>query len=69
MLGQQPWAALADAVLPSTPNKPHWSAPTALTTLRDIKAAVHWVRVSALSAESSPRLTWDSMGLRADSAR
>ena len=33
------------------------------------KAAVHWVRVNALSAESSPKLTWDAMGLRADSAR
>ena len=34
-----------------------------------LKAAVHWVRVNALSAESSPKLTWDAMGLRADSAR
>ena len=34
-----------------------------------LKAAVHWVRVSAFSAESSPNLTWDAMGLRADSAR
>ena len=34
-----------------------------------VKAAVHWVRVNALSAESSPKLTWDVMGLRADSAR
>ena len=34
-----------------------------------VKAAVHWVRVNALSAESSPKLTWDAMGLRADSAR
>ena len=33
------------------------------------KAAVHWVCVNALSAESSPKLTWDAMGLRADSAR
>ena len=39
-----------------------------LTDVR-LKAAVHWVRVSALSAESSPILTWDAMGLRADSAR
>ena len=36
---------------------------------RRVKAAVHWVRVNALSAESSPKLTWDAMGLRADSAR
>ena len=36
---------------------------------RRLKAAVHWVRVNALSAESSPKLTWDAMGLRADSAR
>ena len=36
--------------------------------IKDIKAAVHWVRVNALSAESSPKLTWDAMGLRADSA-
>ena len=34
-----------------------------------VKAAVHWVRVYALSAESSPKLAWDAMGLRADSAR
>ena len=34
-----------------------------------LKAAVHWVRVNALSAESSPKLTWDAMGLCADSAR
>ena len=34
-----------------------------------LKAAFHWVRVNALSAESSPKLTWDAMGLRADSAR
>ena len=34
-----------------------------------LKAAVHWVRVNALSAESSPNLTWSAMGLRADSAR
>ena len=34
-----------------------------------LKAAVHWVRVSALSTESSPNLTWDAMGLRAHSAR
>ena len=34
-----------------------------------VKAAVHWVRVSALRTESSPKLTWDAMGLRADSAR
>ena len=33
------------------------------------KAAVHWVRVKELSAESSPKLTWTAMGLRADSAR
>ena len=32
-------------------------------------AAVHWVRVSAFSVESSPKLTWDAMGLRADSVR
>ena len=31
-----------------------------------IKAAVHWVRVNALSAESSPNLTLAAMGLRAD---
>ena len=31
-----------------------------------VKAAVHWVRVNALSAESSPKLAWDAMGLRAD---
>ena len=37
--------------------------------LRKVKAAVHWVRVNALSAESSPKFTWDAMGLRADSAR
>ena len=37
-------------------------------TYRTLKAAVHWVRVNALSAESSPKLTWDAMGLRADSA-
>ena len=37
--------------------------------VRDVKAAVHWVRVNALSAESSPKLTWDAMGLSADSAR
>ena len=36
---------------------------------KPVKAAVHWVRVNALSAESSPKLTWDAMGLRADSAR
>ena len=34
-----------------------------------VKAAVHWVRVNAFSAESSPNLTWDAMGLRADWAR
>ena len=34
-----------------------------------VKAAVHWVRVNALSAESSPNLTLAAMGLRADSAR
>ena len=34
-----------------------------------LKAAVHWVRVNALGAESWPKLTWDAMGLRADSAR
>ena len=34
-----------------------------------LKAAVQWVRVGAFSAESSPKLTWDAMGLRADSAR
>ena len=34
-----------------------------------VKAAVHWVPVSAFSAESSPNLTWTAMGLRADSAR
>ena len=34
-----------------------------------VKAAVHWVRVNALSAESSPKLTWTAMGLRAGSAR
>ena len=34
-----------------------------------VKAAVHWVRENALSAESSPKLTWTAMGLRADSAR
>ena len=34
-----------------------------------VKAAVHWVCVNALSAESSPKLTWDAMGLRVDSAR
>ena len=34
-----------------------------------VEAAVHWVRVNAFSAESSPKLTWDAMGLRADSAR
>ena len=34
-----------------------------------VKAAVHWVRVNALSAESSPKLTWNAMGLRAGSAR
>ena len=34
-----------------------------------LKAAVHWVRVNALSAESSPNLTLAAMGLRADSAR
>ena len=33
-----------------------------------LKAVVHWVRVNAFSAESSPKLTWDAMGLRADSA-
>ena len=31
-----------------------------------LKAAVHWVRVNALSAESSPNLTLAAMGLRAD---
>ena len=36
---------------------------------RIVKAAVHWVRVNVLRAESSPKLTWDAMGLRADSAR
>ena len=36
---------------------------------RCVKAAVHWVRVSAFSAESSPKSAWDAMGLRADSAR
>ena len=36
---------------------------------RRVKAAVHWVRVNALSAESSPNLTLAAMGLRADSAR
>ena len=34
-----------------------------------VKAAVHWVRVNALSADSSPKLTWAAMGMRADSAR
>ena len=34
-----------------------------------VKAAVHWVRVSAFSAKSSPNLAWAAMGLRADSAR
>ena len=34
-----------------------------------LKAAVHWVRVSDFSAESSPNLAWAAMGLRADSAR
>ena len=34
-----------------------------------LKAAVHWVRVNALSAESSPKLTLATMGLRAGSAR
>ena len=34
-----------------------------------VKAAVHWVRVNAFSAESSPNLAWAAMGLRADSAR
>ena len=34
-----------------------------------LKAAVHWMCVNALSTESSPKLTWDAMGLRADSAR
>ena len=34
-----------------------------------LKAAVHWVRVNALSAESSRNLTWSAMGLRAASAR
>ena len=34
-----------------------------------LKAAVHWVRVSAFSGKSSPNLKWDAMGLRADSAR
>ena len=38
------------------------------TRLR-LKAAVHWVRVNALSAELSPNLAWDAVGLRADSAR
>ena len=42
-------------------------APARVTTL--VKAAVHWVRVSAFSAESSPNLTWTAMGLRADSVR
>ena len=34
-----------------------------------LKAAVHWVRVNAFSAGSSPNLTWAAMGLREDSAR
>ena len=34
-----------------------------------LKAAVHWVRVSPFSAESSPNLAWAVMGLCADSAR
>ena len=38
-------------------------------TFNRVKAAVHWVRVSAYSAESSPNLAWAAMGLRADSAR
>ena len=40
-----------------------------MTSEQRLKAAVHWVRVNALSAESSPKLTCDAMGLRADSAR
>ena len=34
-----------------------------------VKAGVHWPRVSAISAESSPNLTWAAMRLRADSVR
>ena len=40
-----------------------------LSLPRNLKTAVHWVRVNALSAESSPKLTWTAMGLRAGSAR
>ena len=40
-----------------------------LLSQQSLKAAVHWVRVNALSAESSPNLTLAAMGLRADSAR
>ena len=43
-------------------------SPTLVYFIR-LKAAVHWVRVNALSAESSPKLTWDAMGLHADSVR
>ena len=43
--------------------------PVILFRVAALKAAVHWVRVNALSAEASPKLTSDAMGLRADSAR
>ena len=43
--------------------------PAALESIDCLKAAVHWVRASAFSAESSPNLIWAAMGLRADSAR
>ena len=51
-----------------TPSRCAPSDPHALRA-NPLKAAVHWVRVNALSAESSLKLTWDAMGLRADSAR
>ena len=34
-----------------------------------LKAAVHRLRVGCAFAQSSPNLTWDAMGLRANSAR
>ena len=48
----------------------HYTKSSHVSAVRGgVKTAVHRVRVNALSAESSPKLTWNAMGLRADSAR
>ena len=51
------------------PPPPFQGADSQTLSSARVKAAVHWVCVNALSAESSPKLTWDAMGLRAESAR